>query len=141
MYRTKFWRTIPRPLYPEPSVLCSGNFPSQMDSSSSNSLILKFVSEDPYLQDFTFCIFWYFWDHTIIFCWNFDWDPKCILGPLLVRCAPKKIMCCFIGLLGTDSPIRWVTLLLYIAKVLLLYRCSVAFISLLFHMKQEEKLS
>ena len=36
---------------------------------------------------FTFCIFWYFWHHTIIFCWNFDWDPKSILGPLPVRCA------------------------------------------------------
>ena len=58
-----------------------------MDSSSLKHLILKFVSEGPYLQDFTFCIFWYFWHHTIMFCWNFDWDQKCILGPLLVRCA------------------------------------------------------
>ena len=57
-----------------------------MDSSSLKPLILKFVSEGPYLQDFTFCIFWYFWHHTIIFCWNFDWDPKSILGPLPVRC-------------------------------------------------------
>ena len=57
-----------------------------MDSSSLKPLILKFVSEGPYLQDFTFCIFWYLWQHTIIFCWNFDWDPKFVLGPLLVRC-------------------------------------------------------
>ena len=42
---------------------------------------------DPYLQDFNFCIFWWSWYHTIIFCWNFDWDPKSNLGPALEQCA------------------------------------------------------
>ena len=41
---------------------------------------------DPYLQDFNFCIFWWSWHHTIIFCWNFDWDPKSNLGPALEQC-------------------------------------------------------
>ena len=41
---------------------------------------------DPYLQDFNFCIFWWSWLHTIIFCWNFDWDPKSNLGPALEQC-------------------------------------------------------
>ena len=41
---------------------------------------------DPYLQDFNFCIFWQSWHHTIIFCWNFDWDLKSNLGPALEQC-------------------------------------------------------
>ena len=42
---------------------------------------------DPYLQDFNFCIFWWSWRHTIIFCWNFEWDPKSNLGLALEQCG------------------------------------------------------
>ena len=58
-----------------------------MDSSSLKTLFPKFVSEDPSMKDFIFCIFWLCGHQTNTFCWNFDWKPKSNLRPLLVRCA------------------------------------------------------
>ena len=51
--------------------------------------IWKSVSEGPPVDFFLFPIFWLSGHQAIIFCLNFDWDPKLNLRPLLVRCGEE----------------------------------------------------